>query len=185
VYTYQAKETIMSRKRAAQSVRATEENPELNVSAEELARMHPLVRMALDFVNRDGVETTTRYDAQGNVVSVQRKVKKCANRARTFHSLLNAVRPVIQLEQEWLASQPKYDLEGTATDGAERAAITTPYTPLYSDIMSVMGYGQPVARGRDAKSIVDGSSGSSPRPPRDVSPDFGAEFNYYNPPEGR
>lgn len=175
----------MSRKRAAQSVRATEENPELNVSAEELARMHPLVRMAIDFVNRDGVETTTRYDAQGKVVSVQRKVKRCANRARTFHSLLNAVRPLIKLEQEWLASQPRYDLEGSTADGAERAAITTPYTPLYSDILSTMGYGQPAARGRDGKPCLDGSSESSPRTPRDVSPDLGSQFDYYNPPEGR
>jgi hypothetical protein len=151
LYTYPDKETAMSRKRAAQSDQTAEADiPELNVSAEELARMHPLVRMAIDFVNRDSVETTTRYDAEGKVVSVRQKVKKCANRARTFHSLLNALRPLIKLEQEQAVRQPQqppYDLDGSvqSPDGTTAAAprrttTTPPFELLYSDIMSLMGY---------------------------------------------
>jgi hypothetical protein len=134
LYTYQAKETVMARKQAARSSTGTDvEIPELNVSAEELARMHPLVKMAIDFINRDAVETTTHYDGQGNVISVKQKIKKSPNRARTFHSLLNAVRPLIKLEQEWFAKQPQrsgYDLDGEVT-GADGGGASPDSGPAF------------------------------------------------------
>jgi hypothetical protein len=183
----------MPRKQAAQSADATQpEIPELNLSAEELAKLHPLVRMAIELVNRDAVETATHYDADGKVVSIKQKVKKGVNRARTFHSLLNAVRPLIKLEQEWLARQPlrpPYDLDATVprSDGTtavapQRPSIPPPFELLYSDIMSLMGCGKSPAAGGDTKRDVNGSSDRQSPSPGDASPDVRAPINCYRPP---
>ncbi len=80
--------------------------------------MHPLIRLAIEALNRDAVEVTIVRDGQGNVLSVQTKHRKSPNRARTLHSLLNAIRPLIKLEQERAGQSPPYDLDGTVPSAA-------------------------------------------------------------------
>ena len=117
----------MPRKRSAQrGQQVPEEISELHVTAEELAQMHPLIRLAIEALHRDAVEIKTHYDRQGNVASVRTRRRKSPARARTFHSLLNVVLPLMERGEMRAPKRAPYDLEGTVNSAATTPAATAP-----------------------------------------------------------
>lgn len=102
------------RRRRCQDAQRVDENPAFRVTAEELARMHPLLRAVIGAITCDAVETTTVYDREGSIVSVRSKRKKQHYSAQAIHSLLTAVRPLLEMEQKLAARGTRHDLDGQA-----------------------------------------------------------------------
>lgn len=100
------------RRRRFQAAQSADENPAFRVTPEELARMHPLLRAVIGAITCDAVETTTVYDREGCIVSVRSKRKKQHYSAQAIHSLLTAVRPLLEMEQKLAAKRTGYNLDG-------------------------------------------------------------------------